>query len=129
MKIFVKITHIPQDLLTAILVVLCCAGAFAIGNSNVDVYVMLIFGAVAYFMQKLDFPPVPIVLGMVLGPVAESNLRNALVMSEGSWTIFIKRPICLAFIVLTFVLIIILKKGDAKQRKATDKYMNREKEM
>lgn len=124
-----KITHIPQDLLTAILVVLCCAGAFAIGNSNVDVYVMLIFGAVAYFMQKLDFPPVPIVLGMVLGPVAESNLRNALVMSEGSWTIFIKRPICLAFIVLTFVLIIILKKGDAKQRKATDKYMNREKEM
>ena len=124
-----KITHIPQELLTAILVVLCCAGAFAIGNSNVDVYVMLIFGVVAYFMQKLDFPPVPIVLGMVLGPVAESNLRNALVMSEGSWSIFIKRPICLAFIVLTFVLIIILKKGDAKQRKATDKYMNREKEM
>ena len=129
LKIFVKITHIPQELLTAILVVLCCAGAFAIGNSNVDVYVMLIFGAIAYFMQKLDFPPVPIVLGMVLGPVAESNLRNALVMSEGSWSIFIKRPICLAFIVLTFVLIIILKKGDAKQRRATDKYMNREKEM
>lgn len=55
-----------------------------------DVYVMLLFGVIAYFMQKLDFPSVPIVLGMVLGPIAESNLRNALVMSNGSWTIFVK---------------------------------------
>jgi len=93
-----------------------------------DVYVMLLFGVIAYFMQKLDFPSVPIVLGMVLGPIAESNLRNALVMSSGSWTIFVKRPICLAFIILTFVLIVLLKKGDAKQRKATDKYMKGEQE-
>ena len=93
-----------------------------------DVYVMLLFGVIAYFMQKLDFPSVPIVLGMVLGPIAESNLRNALVMSNGSWTIFVKRPICLAFIILTFVLIVLLKKGDAKQRKATDKYIKGEQE-
>ena len=126
--LFVKITHIPQELLTALLVVICCAGAFAIGSSEMDVYVMLLFGVIAYFMQKLDFPSVPIVLGMVLGPIAESNLRNALVMSNGSWTIFVKRPICLAFIILTFVLIVLLKKGDAKQRKATDKYMKGEQE-
>jgi len=49
-------------------------------------------------------------------------------MSNGSWTIFVKRPICLAFIILTFVLIVLLKKGDAKQRKATDKYMKGEQE-
>ena len=126
--LFVKITHIPQQLLTALLVIICCAGAFAIGRSEMDVYTMLLFGCIAYFMQKLDFPPVPIVLGMVLGPTAESNLRNALVMSSGSWTIFVKRPICLAFIILTFVLIVLLKKGDAKQRKATDKYMKGEQE-
>lgn len=124
--LFVKITHIPQDLLTAILVVICCAGAFAIGSSEMDVYVMLAFGVIAYFMQKIDLPPVPIVLGMVLGPTAESNLRNSLVMSGGSWSIFVKRPICLAFIILTFVLIYLLKKGDAKQRKATDKFMKTE---
>ena len=126
--LFVKITHIPQELLTALLVVICCAGAFAIASSEMDVYVMLLFGVIAYFMQKLDFPSVPIVLGMVLGPTAESNLRNALVMSGGSWTIFVKRPICLAFIILTFVLIVLLKKGDAQQRKATDKYMKGEQE-
>ena len=65
--LFVKITHIPQELLTALLVVICCAGAFAIGSSEMDVYVMLLFGVIAYFMQKLDFSSVPIVLGMVLG--------------------------------------------------------------
>lgn len=114
MPIFVKITHIPQELLTALLMVICCAGAFAIANSAFEVYVMLIFGAVAYFMNKMGFPPVPIVLGMVLGPIAESNLRNALAMSNGSWLIFIKRPICLAFIILTFVLIFLLKKNSRK---------------
>lgn len=125
--LFVKITHIPQDLLTAVLVVICCAGAFAIGSSEMDVYIMLLCGVIAYFMQKVDFPPVPIVLGMVLGPTAEANLRNSLVMSGGSWTIFVKRPICFAFIVLTVVLIVLLKKGDAKQRKATNRFMKAEK--
>ncbi|RRD95760.1 C4-dicarboxylate ABC transporter permease [Clostridiales bacterium COT073_COT-073] len=128
LKLFVKITHIPQDLLTSALVVTCCAGAFAIGNSEMDVYVMLLFGGIAYLMQKLDFPPVPIVLGMVLGPIAESNLRNSLVMSAGSWTIFVTRPICFAFIVLTFVLVIILKKGEARQRKATNRFMGKKSE-
>lgn len=126
--LFVKITHIPQDLLTAILVVICCAGAFAISNSEMDLYVMLLFGAVAYFLQKVDFPAVPIVLGMVLGPTAEANLRNSLVMSGGSWSIFVKRPICLAFIILTFVLIVLLKKGETKQEKATGQFMKQEQE-
>lgn len=114
MPIFVKITHIPQDLLTALLVVVCCAGAFAIANSAFEVYVMLIFGVVAYFMNKFGFPAVPIVLGMVLGPIAESNLRNALALSGGSWLIFVQRPICLAFIILTFVLIFVLKRSSKK---------------
>lgn len=123
LKLFVKITHVPQDLLTAVLVVICCAGAFAISGSEMDVYIMLLFGGIAYLMQKVDFPPVPIVLGMVLGPIAESNLRNALVMSGGSWFIFIWRPICLAFILLTIVLIVLLKKGEAKQRKMAEKLL------
>jgi len=114
MPVFVKITHIPQDLLTAILMVICCTGAFSIANSPLEVYVMLIAGAITYFMNKLDFPPVPIVLGMVLGPIAESNLRNSLALSNGSWLIFIKRPICFAFIILTFVLVYMLKRTTKK---------------
>ena len=117
LRLFVKITHIPQDLLTALLVVICCSGAFAIANSVFDVHVLLIFGVIAYFMQKVGLPPVPIVLGMVLGPVAEANLRNSLVLSNGSWSIFFKRPICLMFIVLTFVLIFLSKLNTPKPRK------------
>ncbi|MBS6642685.1 MAG: tripartite tricarboxylate transporter permease [Clostridiaceae bacterium] len=114
MPVFVKITHIPQDLLTALLMVVCCAGAFAIANSPFEVYVMLVFGVVAYVMNKFGFPPVPIVLGMVLGPIAESNLRNSLTLSKGSWMIFVQRPICLMFIVLTVVLIFLLKRSAKK---------------
>lgn len=114
MMVFAKIIQVPQNLLTAILVVICSAGAFALANSVFDVQIMLLFGVVSYVMSKFDFPAVPIVLGMVLGPIAESNLRNALAMSGGSWLIFVKRPISLAFILLTFVLIFILKKSAKK---------------
>ena len=114
MPLFVKITHTPQKLLTALLMVVCCAGAFAIANASFEVHIMLVFGAVAYFMNKFGFPPVPIVLGMVLGPIAESNLRNALTMSKGSWLIFVQRPICLAFIILTFVMVFLLKRNSKK---------------
>lgn len=120
LRLFVKITHIPQDLLTSLLVVICCTGAFCISNSSFDVYILLIFGTIAYFMQKVDLPPVPIVLGMVLGPIAESNLRNALVMSGGNWLIFVQRPICLLFIILTVVLIVLLKRGGEKEKKAAE---------
>ena len=109
-----KITHIPQNLLTALLMVVCCAGAFAIANSAFEVTIMLTFGIVGYFMSKFGFPPVPIVLGMVLGPTAESNLRNALTMSRGSWLIFVQRPICLGFIILTVVLVWLLKRTTKK---------------
>jgi len=114
MPVFVKITHVPQKLLTALLMVICCAGAFAIANSVFDVQIMLIFGIVAYFMNKFGFPPVPIVLGMVLGPIAEANLRNSLTLSNGSCLIFLQRPICLAFIILTFVLTIMLRRAQNK---------------
>ena len=126
LPLFVKITNVPQDLLTAILVMICCTGAFAISGSTADVYVMLIFGIVAYVISKVGMPPVPIVLGMVLGPIAESNLRNSLVMSRGSWLFFFTRPISFAFIVLTFVFIFLLKKGEAKQKKMERELMDKQ---
>ena len=86
---------------------------------------MLIFGCIAYFMQKVELPPVPIILGIVLGPIAEANLRNSLVLSDGSWTIFFKRPICLAFIILTFVLIWLLKKNVKKQRSMEAEFLKK----
>jgi putative tricarboxylic transport membrane protein len=117
MALFVKIIRVPQNLLVALLMMICCTGAFAIANMIFDMYVMILAGIVGYFMKKIDLPPVPIVLGIILGPIAESNLRNSLVLSGGSWLIFFKRPICLAFMLITGVLLVLVKRNETKQQR------------
>ena len=117
MKIFVKITHIPYRLLTSSLIVICCAGAYAIANRSFDVKVMVIAGIVGYFLRSiLDLPTVPMVLGLILGPTAEFYLRNSLSIGNGNWLIFFQRPICVVFMVLLVVLIVSLQKGNKKEK-------------
>lgn len=121
LPLFVKITHIPQNLLTTLLMLFCCAGAFAIANSAFDVKIIIIFGIISYFMKKIDLPPVPVVLGMILGPIAENNLRNSLIMSKGSLIIFFQRPISLIFIILTIIFIVLFKLNRKKEKEILTK--------
>jgi putative tricarboxylic transport membrane protein len=107
---FAKVSVIPQILLIPNLIVLCIAGAFAFRNSIFDVYVLIIFGLFAYLFFKFDFPKVPLVLGFILGPIAESNLRSTLALSRGSWSIFIKRPVSVIFLLLIVVFIFLIRK-------------------
>jgi putative tricarboxylic transport membrane protein len=116
-KYFSKITKVPQILLIPVLVLFCVAGSFAFSNSIFNVFVFIFFGMLCYLMSKLGFPAVPIVLGMILGPIAEINLQRALVMSEGSLLIFIQRPISLFFIIITFGFLIIIKHQNKKLSK------------
>lgn len=88
----------------------------AIANRSFDVKVMIVAGFVGYLIQFFDFPRIPMVLGLILGPTAEFYLRNALTIGNGSWTIFIKRPICVVFIVLLVLLLIMLDKGNKKEK-------------
>ncbi len=115
----VKITKVPLTLLTACLVVVVATGAFTFGNSVFDVKVLMFFGIIGYVLTKLDFPVVPIILGIVLGPIAEKNLRNALVLSQGSPTIFFTRPISLAFLLLSVLFIFLLKYSQRKMNSNT----------
>ncbi|ETP72960.1 hypothetical protein UYO_1022 [Lachnospiraceae bacterium JC7] len=116
MKIFVKITNVPFRLLTSSLIVICCAGAYAIANRSFDVKVMIIMGIAGYFLNKLELPMVPMVLGLILGPTAESYLRNSLSIDNGNWLIFFKRPICVVFMILLAVLLVALAQGEKKQK-------------
>lgn len=100
---FSQITKVPQTLLMVTLTILCVSGAFAFYNSIFDVYLFVVCGIVMYLISKLGMPGAPFVLGMILGPLAESNLKRALVMSEGSWSIFFTRPLSLAFLIITVV--------------------------
>ncbi len=97
-RIFTKIVSIPKYYLMPIVFILCIVGSYAINNSFFDVLVMMGFGIVGYFMQKVDMSGSPIVLAMILGPMAEENLRKALVISDGSPSIFLTSPISLFFL-------------------------------
>jgi putative tricarboxylic transport membrane protein len=112
---FAKVTTVPKVLLVSVLLVTCFAGAFSLNNSVFDIYILLVFGIISYTFRILGIPAVPIILGYILGPVAEFNLRRALVMSDGSYSIFFTRPISLIFLILTIVFIATLKKTTPKK--------------
>jgi putative tricarboxylic transport membrane protein len=102
--VFVQILKTPYTLLSPMIVLFCVVGAFSINNNPVDILIMLIFGMVGYLMRKFEFPVAPLMLAFVLGPILERSLRLSLVMSQGSFFIFIQRPITA---VLTFICIFI----------------------
>jgi putative tricarboxylic transport membrane protein len=90
---FVKMLRIPFAALMALVVVFCVMGAYTLGGSLFDIWVMVAFGVLGYAMKKLDFPQAPLVFAVVLGPLAEVTFRQALTMSQGSPAIFVTSPI------------------------------------
>jgi len=111
-RFYARISTVPYELLSTIVVTFCAAGAYSTNNTIFDVYIIIVFGILAYILRRLDFQLVPILLGIVLGPLAETNFRRSLVMSEGSLSIFVTRPISLAFLLLALgsVLVFLLRK-------------------
>jgi putative tricarboxylic transport membrane protein len=106
LRFFAKIAHVPVSILSPTIVVLCFVGSYAVGNSMLDVVVMVVMGIVGYLMRKYEFPGGPLVIGFILGPMVEKSLRQSLTRSHGSWLIFLKSPICLVFLILTILSII-----------------------
>jgi putative tricarboxylic transport membrane protein len=90
---FAAILRVPFAILTPLIIVLCAIGSYAVHNSILDVWYMLIFGVMGYAFKKLDYPLAPLVLALVLGDMAENALRQSLIMSQGSLAIFFDRPI------------------------------------
>jgi putative tricarboxylic transport membrane protein len=90
---FASILRIPFAILTPLIVVICAIGSYAVHNSMIDIWYMLIFGVIGYVFKKLDYPLAPLVLALVLGDMAENALRQSLIMSQGSLAIFLNRPI------------------------------------
>ncbi len=101
----VLITLIPSRLMLVFIAVFCLIGAFAIRNDINDVYVMIAFGVVGYVFSKLDLPATPLAFGLILGPILEENLRRSLMISQGSWSIFLERPISAILVIVSILLI------------------------
>jgi putative tricarboxylic transport membrane protein len=98
---FAAILRLPFAILIPLIVYVCAIGAYAVNNSMLDIWYMLIFGVVGYFFKKLDYPIAPMVLALVLGDAAESALRQSLIMSQGSPLIFFASPISAVLVLLS----------------------------
>ena len=116
--LFAKVVSIPTEILTPIIVIFCFAGAYSVNSNYFDLSIALIFGVVSYLMRKLDLPAVPMLLGLVLGSMTETNFRRALLISDGSPSIFFSSIFCWIFIALIVIVIGGVLRGNLKEAKA-----------
>ncbi|MFD2044724.1 tripartite tricarboxylate transporter permease [Ornithinibacillus salinisoli] len=101
-RFFVRVTEIPTRILVPVILILCVIGTFVLNNRITDLYLLFIIGIVGYFFTKYKFALAPIIIGVILGPIAEVNLRRAF-MSNPDWTLFLSRPISLTFLLLALI--------------------------
>ena len=106
--LWVRMLTIPYHLLFPAIIAFCCIGAFSVNNSVFDVFMMALFGVVGYALIKLDFEPAPLLLGFVLGPMLEENLRRAMLLSRGSPSVFVTHPLSLGLLLVAAALLVIV---------------------
>ncbi len=106
--IWAKMLTVPYRYLYPTVLIICCIGVYSVNNSALDVLIAAVFGFIGYLLYRLRCEPAPLLLGFILGPLIEENLRRALVISHGSPTVFVERPISATFLVLTAVLVLVL---------------------
>lgn len=104
-RAFAKLISFPKKYLIPAILLFSLVGSYAINNSVFDIWILIISGIIGFVLRKLSFPIAPIVLGMILGPLFESNFRRSLMLSEGNWATFIQRPISLFFLVVVVLVL------------------------
>lgn len=102
-RLFVKVTNVPDAVLLPLIILMTFVGTYSYGNSMNDVYVMVISGFIGYVLNKLRFSMSAIIIGIILGGMAEQNFVGSLIMSDGQFSIFFTRPICLFFLAAAVV--------------------------
>jgi putative tricarboxylic transport membrane protein len=95
----------------------CCIGAYSTNNNVFDVYMMGMFGVVGYALIKLDFEPAPLLLGFVLGPMLEENLRRAMIISRGDPSVFVTHPLSLVLLLISAALLVVVLLPNIRARR------------
>jgi TctA family transporter len=106
--IWASLLRVPYRLLFPAIILFCCIGAYASSNSVFSVWLMLGWGALGYFFNKIGVQPAPMVLGFVLGPLLEENFRRAMLLSGGDPLVFLQRPISAVLLGVAAILLIVL---------------------
>src|SRR3954467_786906 len=98
--VWVKLLQIPAPILYAGILVFATIGTYGITQSPVDLILLYLIGGIGYLMRPYDFPAAPVIIGMILGPLAEQNFRQAMTISAGDWTVFFTRPLSATILAL-----------------------------
>jgi TctA family transporter len=105
--IWVQLLKLPYRFLFPSIFLFCCIGVYAVNNSVFEVLLTLGFALLGYFMLKVGLEAAPLLLGFVLGPLIEENLRRTLILSDGSFAIFLQRPLALAMLLVALALLVL----------------------
>ncbi len=115
--LWIKLLAIPYRWLFPSIVLFCAIGVYSTNNNTFDVWMVAIFGVVGYAFLKLGCEPAPLLLGFILGPMMEENLRRALLLSRGDWSVFVTRPISAGLLVAALLLVVIVALPSVKSKR------------
>ena len=115
--IWIKLLSIPYRWLFPAIVLFCAIGVYSTNNNVFDIWMVAIFGVVGYTFIKLGCEPAPLLLGLILGPMMEENLRRALLLSRGDWSVFVTRPISAGLLAAAVLLLVIVLLPSVKSKR------------
>ena len=115
---WVKLLKIPRPQLYAGILIFATIGVYGMRQSAFDLFLMLGIGLVGVLMRRFDFPTAPVIVGMILGPLAEAQMRNALSIGEGHWTIFVERPASLVLLLIVVAVLVLPRVAHLWRRQA-----------
>jgi TctA family transporter len=112
---WIKLLQVPYRMLYPAILLFCSIGVYSINNTNMDIILTVLFGLIGVIFVKLDCEPAPLLLGFVLGPMMEENLRRALLLSRGDPLVFFTRPLSLGMLVAAALLVLIIVLPNVRQ--------------
>ncbi|MFN8867045.1 MAG: tripartite tricarboxylate transporter permease [Pseudomonadota bacterium] len=115
--IWIKLLTVPYRFLFPAILSFCCIGLYTLNNNNFDVFMAALFGVIGVIFYKLGCEPAPLLLGFILGPMMEENLRRALLLSRGSWQTFVERPLSAALLLAAAALVVIVMLPAMRKRR------------
>ena len=115
--IWIKLLTVPYRFLFPAIVVFCCIGTYSLNNNSFDVYLTAGFALLGYVFYKLSCEPAPLLLGFILGPMMEENLRRALLLSRGDWSVFVTRPLSAGLLAAAVGLLVIVALPSIKAKR------------
>jgi putative tricarboxylic transport membrane protein len=105
--LWVKLLKIPRPQLYAGILIFATVGVYGMRQSAFDLYLMWGLGLLGVLMRRFDFPTAPVIVGLILGPLAEAQLRNAMSIGEGRWSVFVERPMSLALLIVVIAVLVL----------------------